>query len=96
MSEATADEAPRARLNTVAGALIRAYRGLCEHPLETVSPPWCLSCDQIIEVLDMIRCTADSEFEASALCGHFQRELRAFRSPPRTPAHGAPWAGLRA
>ncbi|TDP95451.1 hypothetical protein EDF62_0140 [Leucobacter luti] len=82
MSEAGFVGDSRARLHGVAEALVRAYRTLCAHPGST-SPQTCASCEQIEEVRDMIRCTDDSPFEASALCAHFQQELRALRGPER-------------
>ncbi|MCW2288921.1 hypothetical protein EDF60_0148 [Leucobacter luti] len=85
MSEACFVGDSRARLHGVAEALVRAYRTLCAHP-GSASAPTCASCEQIEEVRDMIRCTDGSAFEASALCAHFQQELRALLAPERVPA----------
>lgn len=88
------NEDPRARLGTVAAALIHAYRQLCTHAAESAPLSECPGCELIGEVIDMIRCSADSEFEASALCSHFVRELHAVQASSRTAPSGAPWAGL--
>lgn len=87
MSEAYAAGSHSARLHRVSEELMRAYRGLCRHT-EGSRAAHCLSCEQIDEVQDMIRCSAGSAFEALALCAHFQQELRALAS--ETGYHIAP------
>ncbi|MBL3699908.1 hypothetical protein [Leucobacter luti] len=76
MSDASTAGDPLARLHDVSDALVAAYRARCQHP-ESAHAARCSHCENIAEVLDMIRCAADSAFEASALRAHFQQELRA-------------------
>ncbi|WP_125098248.1 hypothetical protein [Leucobacter chromiireducens] len=82
----------RALLQHTADLLISAYRDRCRTVEDRgrcgVSGAACAACSAIAEVQDMMRFVASSALEATALCAHFERELRELRAecPPRTAA----------
>ena len=98
VSTASIPDDARARLHEAAQSLIQEHSALCGHSPGAPHAVQCLSCAQIEEVLDMVRCCTDSAFEASALCGYFRRELEALLGGgayQSLPVPDAPWAGLR-